>query len=404
MEVNQTQNSNMNSSPQVFESTMKFSKFEPIDIKPVMGRKWITNGVNNKNYKSYQDAYDDSPTNASIINAMVNFIYGEGLIDKGGLNVSQYLSKEDAKLICKDHKLFGGYSIQIIWHEKKILKIEYLPVYKLGINVTDNLKVNGYWYSWDWTNYGRYKREFIPIFTGVYKEGQDVEALLIRNPTSEPFFPIPDYFSCIRWCKVEGELSNAGIKHFYNSMSAMTIINYNNGRITDEAVAIEQADKVRKKAVGTENQSAVLISFNEGAEESLVVDQLHPPELNQQNVFYSEEAERKIIVGHSAPPILFAGSGNSNGFSNNADEIAISTKQLYRRNINPMREVILDGLMKVFKLIDSKYNLDFKNFEEEAIESNGVINLPTTEVVSLDNKTLEAQAQLKGSVDRKSVV
>jgi hypothetical protein len=63
-----------------------------------------------------------------------------------------------------------------------------------------------------------------------------------------------------------------------------------------------------------------------------------------------------------------------------------------------MREVILDGLMKVFKLIDSKYNLDFKNFEEENIESNGSINLPTTEAVNLDNKTLEAQAQLKGSV------
>ena len=72
MEVNQIQNSNTNSSPQVFEAQMQFSKFEPIDIKPVFGRKWITNGVNNKNYKSYQDAYDDSPTNASIINAMAS--------------------------------------------------------------------------------------------------------------------------------------------------------------------------------------------------------------------------------------------------------------------------------------------------------------------------------------------
>ena len=104
--------------------------------------------------------------------------------------------------------------------------------------------------------------------------------------------------------------------------------------------------------------------------DATTIDQVETPNLNQQNVFYSEEAERKIIVGHSAPPILFAGSGNSNGFSNNADEIAISTKQLYRRNINPMREVILDGLIKVFKVIDSKYNLDFKNFEEEVIEIN----------------------------------
>lgn len=366
MEVNQNQNSSINSVG-IFESPMKFSKFEPIDIKPVIGRKWITNGINNKNYKSYQDAYDDSPTNASIINAMVNYIYGDGLIDLKGNNVSQYLSKQDSKLICKDFKMFGGYSVQVIWHEKKILKIKHLPIYKLGINVDEKLNVDGYWYSWDWTNQ-RYKKEFLPKFTGTYKDN-DVEALLIRRETSEPFFPIPDYFSCIRWAKVEGELSNAGINHFYNSMTKLTIINYNNGRITDSELAKKEANRVRENVTGSDNQNGVIVAFNEGVEEAVTVDQLHPPELNQQNVFFSEEAERKIIVGHSAPPILFAGSGNASGFSNNADEIAIATKQMYRRNINPMREIILDGLMEIFKVIGD-YNLDFKNFEEEQTETN----------------------------------
>jgi hypothetical protein len=41
------------------------------------------------------------------------------------------------------------------------------------------------------------------------------------------------------------------------------------------------------------------------------VDRISPPELNQQNVFYAEEAERKLIVAHSAPPVLFAGSNGS---------------------------------------------------------------------------------------------
>jgi hypothetical protein len=42
------------------------SAYQPIDIKPLYGRKWVTNGVNNINFKTYKDAYDDSPTNASI--------------------------------------------------------------------------------------------------------------------------------------------------------------------------------------------------------------------------------------------------------------------------------------------------------------------------------------------------
>ena len=130
-------------------------------------------------------------------------------------------------------------------------------------------------------------------------------------------------------------------------------------------VAKEQAKNVREKVVGTDNQSAVIVSFNEGAEESVTVDQLHPPELNQQNVFFSEEAERKLIVAHSAPPILFSGSNQGSGFSSNADEIAVATKGLYRRHINPIREVILNGLGSIFNLIDTSIKLDFKDFEEE---------------------------------------
>ena len=55
----------------VFQGEVKMSAFQPIDIKPVYGRKWITNGINNINFQTYKNAYDDSPTNASIINAFV---------------------------------------------------------------------------------------------------------------------------------------------------------------------------------------------------------------------------------------------------------------------------------------------------------------------------------------------
>jgi hypothetical protein len=212
--------------------------------------------------------------------------------------------------------------------------------------------------------------------------------------------------SGIPWTKVEGELANGALHHFQNGMEDITIFNYNNGRILDKKEADKEADKLREKTIGTSNKGKVFVSFNEGAEEALVIDRISPPELNQQNVFYSEEAERKIIVAHSAPPILFSGSNQGGGFSNNADEREVATQELFRKHINPAREVILRGLQEVFNLINPDIVLDFKNFEAEKTlteEENTVISsemtpLSTENVSVLDDKTLEAQASLKGSV------
>lgn len=372
METNTTSNK-----VHVFSGSVAFSAFQPIDIKPVIGRKWITNGVDNINFQRYKDAYDDSPTNSSIINAFVSYIFGEGLIDKNGIDLRKYIKQEDVELMCQDYKTYGGYSAQVIWNsavsenDKKPARIEYLPIAKQGINVDDEMNVDGFWYSWDWKNRYRYRPAFYPIFDGTRK--QDLEILYVRRPTAESFFPVPDYFSGIPWAKVEGELANGAIHHFQNGMEDVTIVNYNNGRIADEEVAKKEALRVREKVVGTNNKSKLLVSFNESADEALIIDRISPPELNQQNVFYSEEAERKLIVAHSAPPILFSGSNQGGGFSNNADEREVATQELFRKHINPAREVILRGLQEVFNLINPDIVLDFKNFEAEKTLTNDEI-------------------------------
>lgn len=386
METNTTANK-----VHVFSGSVAFSSFQPIDIKPVIGRKWITNGVDNINFQRYKDAYDDSPTNSSIINAFVSYIFGEGLIDASKIDanekdpekiksnlkdaynsVSKYIKQEDVLLICKNFKMYGGASAQVIWSEgTKPVRVEFISTSKLGINVDDEMNVDGFWYSWDWKNRYKYRPALYPKFDGTRK--QDLEILYIRQPTEESFFPVPDYFSGIPWAKVEGELANGALHHFQNGMEDVTIVNYNNGRIADEEVAKKEALRVREKVVGTNNKSKLLVSFNESADEALIIDRISPPELNQQNVFYSEEAERKLIVAHSAPPILFSGSNQGGGFSNNADEREVATQELFRKHINPAREVILRGLQEVFNLINPDIVLDFKNFEAEKTLTNDEI-------------------------------
>lgn len=392
----------------------KMSKHKPIDIKPTWHQNYVLNGKNNYNFKRYKDAYDDSPTHASIVNSYVRYIFGDGLIDLNGKELWKWISDEDVHLMCLDLKLYGGFSYQVIFNENNTpLKIEYLPIYKLAVNYDEsrNYQTDGFWYCYDWTQKGRYGATFYPKFTGEYK-GNSLEIGYYRLPTAEPFFPVPDYFSGLQWAEVEGELANAAANHFKNAVSDITLINYNGGRMATAEAAKAEADKRRSQIVGTDNESVVLMSFNDGVEESVTIDRISPPELNNQNVFYSEEAERKLIIAHSAPPILFSGSNQGSGFSSNADEISMATKMLYRKNVNPLRKVLLTGLGEVFWLIDNLIKLDFKDFDSEDELDNttntDIVGSPDMKVITddnaltgndiLDQKTLDAQASLKGSV------
>ncbi len=355
-----------------------FSAFLPIDVKPVFARNWVTNGLKNSTFKIFKDAYDDSPTNASIINAYVSYIFAEGLVDKKGTNIDKYISQEDAQMMCHDLKLYGGFSAQVIWNsnesDRKPLRIEYMPIYKLGVNyIQETAKVDGYWFCYDWENPYKYKPQLFPKFTGKYV-GNPLEVIYVRRPTSEPFFPIPDYLSGINWARMEGEIANAGFNYFKNTLSELTVINVNNGYIADEELANQKANKMREDVCGSDKSGKVVVRFNDGVEDALVIDRIAPSEMSQHNVFYSEEAERKLIVAHSAPPILFAGSNSGTGFSSNADEREIAIKDLYRRNINPFRLTFLNGLYEVFKLINADIVLDFKDFDsEEKLDTNDTI-------------------------------
>lgn len=353
----------------------QFSKFLPIDVKPVFYRNWVTNGDLNKNFKIFKDAYDDSPTNASIINGYVSYIFAEGLVDKKGVNIDKYISQEDVQLAIMDLKLYGGFSFQIIWNsnptDRKPLKLEYMPIFKLGVNYEQETnKVDGYWFSYDWENRYKYKPTLYPKFTGTYN-GNNLEILYVRRPTSEPFFPIPDYLSGVNWARMEGEIANGGYNYYQNTLSEITVVNVNNGYIDDEDLAKQKAEEIRAGVVGSSNTAKVMVRFNNTAEDSLVIDRIAPAEMSQHNVFYSEEAERMLIKAHSAPPILFSGSNGGSGFSSNADEREIALKDLYRRNINPFRLTFLNGVYEVFKLIDENIRLDFQDFEtEDKLDTN----------------------------------
>jgi len=374
----------------------EFSAYETGITKPSVGTKYTLNGNNNENFKKYQDSFDDSPTNAFIIKTIVNYIIGNGLEDKSGtIDPHAYVSKQDLRMICLDFKIFGSAYPQIINYGKKPIKIKHLPVKRVGLNIETNpnhkdyMEVDGFWYCWDWLEKYKFPPKFVAKFDP--KENDNIfEIQHIKQISSEPYFPFPDWFSGLKSAKIESALIDDAVNHVLRGFQGKTIINVNNGEMMSEDDKLKIKEEVKKNWTGTENADGVTVSINESADQAIVVDTIEPRGRNDQFVTYDETAEIKLMAAHSAMNILFQRPGSS-GFSNNADEIATATDSLYLGVINPMREIILDSLNQIFKKINPLCEIDFVNFGQENLIVNDA-NL------TVDDETKKAQAFLKGSV------
>jgi len=203
----------------------------------------------------------------------------------------------------------------------------------------------------------------------MFGNGDGVEIMHIKQLSSEPYFPYPDWFSGLKSAKIESALIDDAVNHVTRGFQGKTVINVNNGDMMTDDEKEEIKTDVRKNYTGTENGDGVIISVNESADQAIVVDTIEPRGRNEQFVTYDETSEIKLMAAHSAMNILFQRPGSS-GFSNNADEIATATDSLYLGVINPMREIILDSLNKIFKKINPDCDVDFVNFKQEKLIVN----------------------------------
>lgn len=360
---------------------LELARFEVPKVNPAHNGKWTLFGDKNEYFNYINKCYLNSPTNAGIINGYVSYLYGDGLINKrNGEYITKIISRPDVRLLMADYKTYGQCAIQIIWNnaydeiDKRPLEIKYIPVRKVGLNINDEGETDGYWFSFDW-NQSKYTPKFYHKFDGRWKGNiedidtdPNVEMLVIRRPTDEDFFSTPDYEAGLVYANLEAELANSAISHVLNGFQGGSLINCNGGVPPTEELKQEYKNQILKSLTGTDNTNKVIVAFNENAEQAMTVDRIQVDELNAQYEAFDERAERKLLIAHSAPAILFAGTRDGGGLGSNADELVETTKSLFRRHIYPSREVVLDSLQAVVDYMDGNIVLEFKDFEELVIE------------------------------------
>ncbi len=365
---------------------LELSGYEAPVIKESKRENWVEYGDDNNYYGYLIDRYTNSTTNNAIINNVIRLVYGRGLsATDASKKPNEYahmmalLSKECVRHLCTDIKLLGQCAMQVIYTKdrKKIAQVHHIPVQLLRAEkCNEDGKVEGYYYSDDWSDVKKYQPKRISAF-GCSKDPQEI---FFVKPYSVgmKYYALVDYTGGIPYAVLEEDISEYLINEVENGFSGRSVVNFNNGIPSEEQQQMIK-NKVVSQLTGMSGEK-LIVAFNNNSESKTTVDSMPVNDAPDLYSTLSEECLRKIMLSHNVTSPLLFGIASSNGFSSNADELKDSFALFSNMIIAPMQELLLDAFEQILAYNGISLNLFFRT-------------LKPLEFVDLENAMTEEQVQ-----------
>lgn len=372
---------------------IQLSNYVKPPIVEERNKEWVLNGRNNSFFDYIVDRYNGSPTNAALIDAFSDRIYGKGLsIVNAKKNASEYaallsiIRPKDVKKFVSDFKLFGSCVGQVRYgkgSKRTIAKIEHIDRKMVAPEkLNKNGEIEAYYVSADWSQSYVEKPDRYPAF-GTSKK--DIEIFEIKPyKAGRTYFADPDYFAGLQYAMLEEEISNFSVNHIKNGLSMGWVINFNNG-IPSEEVQEELERKVIGKTTGSNNAGRVIINFSDSKETAPTVDAIPDNANHEQWQFWANEARQQLLVAHRVTSPMLFGVKDNTGLGNNANELKEGTKLLHETTIRPKQLEIIEFLQEIVAINNISSPLTFIPLEDEEEEDQQAkeLELPTKEEINL---------------------
>ena len=381
---------------------LNLSSYTTPTIQEANRENWVEYGDDNNFYAYLIDRFTNSTTNNAIINNIARLVYGKGLsaldASKKPNEYAQFMAllhKDDIRKIVLDRKLLGQFAVQVHYNDKhdKILKAYHIPVNLLRAEKCDKEgKINGYYYSDDWTDVKKYA----PVRYSAFGSSKDKVEILFSKPyaVGMKYYSYVDYQGCLPYCLLEEEIGDYLINEVQNGFSGTKVVNFNNGVPTEEQQNII-SNKVLDKLTGSRGQK-VIVAFNNNAESKTTVDDIPLNDAPEHYTYLSEECLKKIMLGHNVTSPLLFGVASTNGFSSNADELKNSSILFDNMVIRPFQEEIIEAFDSILAFNGISLKLFFKTLQP--LEFTDLENAQTEEQVAEETGT-ELSAQTNPLID-----
>ena len=344
-------------------------------------KEWVLYGEDNDYFQYLIDRYNGSAVNNAIISSVSDQIYGEGLSatnsDKHPLDYAKMrtiFKGEDLKRVAGDLKLLGQGAFNTVWNKGRteVLKAKHIPMQNLRPEKATDGEIKGWWYSDNWKESRKeiYKPKRFEAFTGA--RGKESQILVIKPYAAGFFYFSPvDYAGALKWAEIDEEIADYHLSNIQNGFAPTMMVNFNNGLPTeDEQNVIER--KVENKLQGATGKKW-LLSFNDDNSNATTIDSLPISEASEQYKFLSEEATKKILVGHKVTSPMLFGIKDATGFGNNADEIKVASQLWDNTVIKPKQNDLLAAINDVLAVNGIVLDTYFKTLQPiEFIETEGL--------------------------------
>jgi len=383
-------------------TVVNLSNYASPEIVESSSKEWVSFGSDNDYFSYLIQRYEGSPTNNAIINSISLMIYGRGL---DALNSSkkpeQYaqmisLFKTDmVRKVSHDLKLLGQCAMQVIYSKdrKTIAQVEHIAVENLRAEKCNNKgEIEAYYYSDNWAKVRNVSNTVrIPAF-GFSKE--NIEIVYVKPyRAGYKYYSSVDYAGCLEWAETEQLVSNFHLNNTMNSFSPNTLIQFNNGTPNAEERQMLE-NRIAEKFTGTSGAKFVL-SFNDNPEAAATVDTLAISDAHNTYNFVSEEATRKIMVGHRVTSPMLMGIGTQGtSLGSNADELKTASLLFDNTVIQPFQTLLIDAFDTILAYNQISLKLYFKTLQP--LQFKDLENV-------MDSETMEEETGVKLSQELREI-
>jgi len=297
-------------------------------FKEEKSKEWVIYGADKEggyynNYPGYLlYLFNRSSKHNAFINGKVLYICGAGVgFDSTDLSIqdialaNDFLNKENTnfdtlkdivKKCVLDKKLFGGYYLEVIWNKAgnnfELLHFTYN-------NLRKAKDADGYWYSKDWSKQKQSPEEtdleYIPLFDPEKPTGRQIFVSKEYRPDLDAY-PLPDYVASAVYAEVDVELSNYRLNAIKSAFNAGTILNFSNGRPTEEEKEEIEA-RLKEKFTGTDRANSLLITFSGNKDSAPTIEHLTPQNVDAQLTELNDQVIQELIIGHHIPNPMLVG-------------------------------------------------------------------------------------------------
>lgn len=295
----------------------------------------------------YRNCARQSATLKSIIDGSVNYVLGDDVVvnaalwkekvNRRGMTMRQFVAN-----LALSYFTYGGYAFQIIYN-KLMVPVELIPLDFSKIRTNESgSKV---WYSKkNWTKWSQKGECYSAYNPKTIDPENPTQIYYFKGDFTDAVYPRPVWYGALTDVLTEIECSKYSLNSVSNGFQARYVMNLPEANnLTDEQrQGFEEA--IKNKFCGSEAPSNFLIYWSDDGTKKIEVSKIDEDTTSERYIAIKDNARDNIFISMRATPNLFGLPSKTNF---NTQEYQSAFKLFDRTVINPVRDIICEGINKV---------------------------------------------------------